>query len=112
MTAGQLRERVTFSLQLESDNSYGGTVGEWEDQFTVAARIKPMRGSEPVIAQRLQGVQPLEITVWSSRNTRLVDTTWRAKNERTGEEFQIRAVTPDERRQYISFVCDKGVAIG
>lgn len=111
MTAGQLREMVAFDEVAESDTSYGIVAGDWDEQFQRAARIKPLLGSEPVIAQRLQGVQPMVITVRSDSETRLITTAWRARNVRTGQAFQIRAITPDERRAYIDLLCEWGPAV-
>ncbi len=110
MPAGELRERVAFDQIAESDSSYGIVAGEWEEQFITAARIRFLVGSEPVIAQRLQGVQPAVITVRSFIATRRVDTSWRARNVRTGEIFNIRSVTPGEDKAYIDFLCEAGVA--
>lgn len=113
-SAGELRERVAFDQQFVEDYSpsYGLTVGDWQEQFTCAARIKPLVGTEPIQAQRLKGVQPLVITVRSSQNTRMVDSSWRIRNARTGTQYQIRSVTPDEKRTWIDFLCEAGVAIG
>lgn len=111
MTAGELRERIAFHSIAESDTSYGIAAGEYEEQFRRDARIRPLVGSEPVIAERLQGVQPLVIKVRSDSETRTITTAWKIVNVRTLDAFQIRAVTPDEKRRYIEFVCEKGVAV-
>jgi len=110
MPAGELRERISFYLQAESDTSYGIAAGAWDLQFTVAARIRPLRGSEPVIAQRLKGVQPVVITIRASDNARRIDTSWQARNARTGAQYQIRAVTPGEKRDYLDLLAESGVA--
>lgn len=110
MSAGELRELVAFDQIAESDSSYGLMAGEWEEMFRTAARIKNLRGSEPVIAQRLQGVQPAVIKVRSFSDTRLVDASWRVRNVRSGAVYNIRAVTPDERGFYIDLLCEAGVA--
>lgn len=112
MSAGELREKITFFSQSAEDNDLGTIAGAWVGQFTVAARIQPLRGSEPIIAQRLQGVQPVVIKVRSSSDTRQITTAWKATNARTGVEYNIRAVTPDERRQYIDFLAESGIALG
>ena len=109
MPAGELRERVAFYLQSESDTSYGIAAGEWDLQFTVAARIKPLLGSEPVLAQRLKGVQPVVITIRANDNARRIDTSWQARDARTGAQYQIRAVTSGERRDYLDLLSESGV---
>lgn len=110
MPAGELREKVAFEEQAVSDSSHGIVAGDWEEQFRVSARIRPLIGSEPVIAQRLTGVQPVIITVRSNANARRIVAAWRVKNVRTGTLYQIRAVTPDETRDYIDLLCEAGVA--
>lgn len=111
MSSGELRERIAFDLVAESDTTYGIVAGDWDEQFTRAARIRPLRGSEPVIAQRLSGVQPVVITVRSDPETRLITSAWRARDARAGTHYQIRAVTPDEKRRYIDLLCETGVAV-
>lgn len=104
MSAGKLRERVTFEERGLDDN--GDRLGEWLPVTTVWARIMTLKGSEPVLQQRLQGVQPVVITVRSSPVLREATTAWRAVHERTGQPFNIRAVTPDEKRAFIDFLAD------
>ena len=110
MAAGDMRERVFFALQLEVDTSYGKAVGDWEEQFEVWARVRALVGSEPVLAQRLTGVQPVIVTVRSSSDTRLVTAAWRIRHKQTGALYNIRAVPPGERKDYIDFLCEAGVA--
>lgn len=110
MGAGELRERVAFDEISDSDTSYGIAAGDWEEQFRRDARIRPLVGTEPVIAQRLTGVQPIVITVRSDSLTRTVTTAWRIRNVRSGDAFNIRSVTPDEKRRYVDFLVEKGPA--
>lgn len=111
MTAGERRERVAFDEIGEDDADGGIVAGVWTEQFRRWARVKPLRGSEPVIAQRLQGVQPVVITILSSVDTRTITTAWRARNLRTGDVYQIRAVTPDEKRKEIDLLCEAGAPV-
>lgn len=104
-TTGTLNHRVTFMKREEIDDGFGGTRGDWVDQFTVAARLKPRMGSETVIASRLQGVQPYTITVHSSNRTRQITPAWQAKNTHTGEVYDIKSIiNPDERNQYLEML--------
>lgn len=102
--AGHLRERVW--LDQRGLDANGDRKGAWETVTTVWARIVRLKGSEPVIAQRLEGVQPAVITVRSSPITRAITTAWRAVDVRTGQEFNIQAVTPDEKRKFIDILVD------
>lgn len=110
MSAGELRERIAFHSISESDSSYGIVAGEYEEQFRRAARIRSLPGSEPVIAQRLTGVNPIEIKTRSDSETRDVDEAWKIVNVRTLQSYNIRSVVPDERRKYITFICELGPA--
>lgn len=111
MSAGELRERVKFASQIEESSDYGTVASEWMDEFTEPARIQPLRGTEPVIAQRLTGVQPVVIRVRSSARTREITTAWRITNARTDAVYNIRAVTPDEKKSYIDLLCEQGVSV-
>lgn len=112
-SAGRLRERVTFQARAVADDGYGNEVsGPWEDQFTVAANIAPARGREEVLAQRLQGVRPVEITVrWSSQTVQ-IQPDWRAVNARKPEEiYNIHDIRdPDGKRAWNVLTCTLGVA--
>lgn len=115
--AGQLRERVGFQRRTTIDDGAGNTEGAWPadgEYFHVcAARFRPINGREEVLAQKLSGVQPYEITVRRSRATAEVLTTDRAVWLRTGETFDITAKqNPDERRLFLSFLARKGTADG
>ena len=111
MSAGDLRERVAFHSIAEDESSYGIVSGDYAEQFRRAARIKPLLGSEPVLAQRLSGVQPVVIRVYSDSETRDVTTAWKIVNVRTLASYNIRAVTPDEKRRWVEFLCESGVAV-
>lgn len=111
MRAGQLRERVTFAVRgTGADDGYGNTLGAWSDQFTVSARVKPLRGGETVLADRLAGRQPVVITVRRSDSTATITPDWRAEDARSGTVYNIRAVTPGERHDLIDLLAESGVA--
>ncbi len=112
MPAGELRERVAFDQKAQSDTVYGIAAGDWEEQFREPARIRYLVGSEPVIAQRLQGIQPAVITVRANHLTRAVDSGWRIRDVRTGKPFNIRSITPDEINAYIDLLCETGTVSG
>lgn len=77
--AGDLKWRVRFDKQdFDANAAGGGALGAWKTQFTRWASIKPMQGSEPVIAERLTGRQPVLITVRRDSQTVGIDSSWRA----------------------------------
>jgi SPP1 family predicted phage head-tail adaptor len=101
-TAGEMRERVSF--QQRGLDANGDRLGAWGGDVTVWAQVRPMKGGEPVIQARLQGVQPVEITIRSSSATRPITSAWRAMWN--GRPHNIRTVTPDERREFIAMVAE------
>lgn len=103
--AGSLSERVVFQRRVDVDDGFGGTKGDWVDQFTEAARLVPRMGSEAVISARLQGIQPFTLIVRSNALTRSVTPAWRAVNARSGLTYDIKtAVNTDERNAYIEML--------
>jgi len=109
-TPGQLRESVALSAYEGVDDGYGNIVGDWVVKATVPARIVGMKGSEAVLAGRLEGVQPYIITIRNAVPAAGVTTEWKAANARTGLEFAIRSIITDERGAYADLLCETGVA--
>jgi hypothetical protein len=93
--AGDLRERVRFERRGLDAN--GDALGPFAELFTRAASIIYMRGSETVMAQRLEGQQPVIVTVVNSRQIREVTTADRLVNARDGTVYDIKAVPRDPR---------------
>lgn len=108
VVANDLRDRVAFDQAGSAADDYGNVESAFAEQFVVAAQIRYLRGTEPVIAQRLQGVQPVVITVRESSDTSEVDTSWRIRDAREGTIFNIRSVTPSDEGAFIDFLCDSG----
>lgn len=110
--AGSLSEVVAFQVRSEADDGYGNPVtGDFATQFTEPARLRPLKGSEPVLAARLTGVQPFLLVVRGSARTRAVTPAWRAVNARTGAVYNIATVAnPDERNAWLEMLVTEGVA--
>lgn len=108
--AGSMRESVTLQQYEEIDDGAGNTYGDYLDVATVPARIRGMKGSEAVLAGRLEGIQPYIITIRNAGDAAGVTTSWRALNARTSEAFNIRSIIRAERGDYIDLLCETGVA--
>lgn len=116
--AGSLNCRLTFQRREQISDEWGGTRGEWVDQFTVPGRLEPRYGSnaESVMAARMQSMQPYNLTIRSSEQARQVTASWRAYDARAGvtggkpnRVFGIKTVVnPDERGQYIEMLAIEG----
>lgn len=112
MAAGRLNQKFRFEQRSDVADGYGNTKAAWATVFTHAAARKFLRGGETVQAARLEGRQPVLLTIRSSAASRAVTTDWRAVDDRSGETYNIRAVNPTEDRKYIDILCESGVADG
>lgn len=110
-SAGDLYYSVAFEKQGSAPDGHGGTTTGWTEQFRCRAAFHHLRGTETVLAARLEGTHTQVIRVRASTQSRAVTSDWRIRDVRTGDVFNIRDVEPQTDRQYISFLCQKGVAV-
>lgn len=105
-----LPHSVTLQRRQTVSDEYGNETGGWVDQFTINARIEPARGREEVLAQRLQNVRPVEITVPCLPTTEQIQPDWRLINARKPEEqYNIHDIRdPDGRRLRLILTCTMG----
>lgn len=87
--AGRLTRRLRFESPAPVQDGLGNVEAGWHPQFTVAAEVFARSGGEQVLAARLSGVQPVEITVRLSSATARISAAWRAVDVRTGEVFAL-----------------------
>lgn len=126
MPAGKLRERVILYARAAGEAStgtggdseagggdgYGNSEGAWVEQFRCAAGRLFVKGREEVMAQRLQGTQPVVWTLRVSTPTLEITPDWRLRDARSGVDYNIRSVMPGARRNYLELLCEAGVADG
>jgi SPP1 family predicted phage head-tail adaptor len=108
-----LPHRITLQKRAVVDDGYGNPVsGDWQDQFTIDARIEPAKGREEVLAQRLQDVRPMEIHIACTSTTEQIQPDWRAVNARVPDQLMnIHDVRdPDQRRLRLILTCTLGTA--
>lgn len=119
MPAGVLRERVRFERRATTAGDGAGNFeNAWAPIVEVWARIAPARGRETVLASKLQGVQPVEITVRWSRTLaegveRLTaDDRAVCVSQDPPRVYNITAPpeNPDQRRMYLLITAEAGVA--
>lgn len=112
MPAGQLRDRLRFESPTPQQDDYGNEIEGWTAEFTEWAHVKPLKGSETVMAARLSGSQPVAITVRRSTRTRRITTDWRAVHTHDGTVYQIKSPPADMsgKRMYLDMVAEVGVA--
>lgn len=112
MSAGQLRERLTFQSPTPQEDEYGNETEGWTDEFTVWARLQPKVGGEQVLAARLSGRQVYLIHVRISDETRQIQPDWQAVHAFDGRVFQIKSPSRnmDEKGHWYEIDAELGVA--
>lgn len=111
--AGDLDHRLAFDKRTVVDDGFGNTVsGPFAEQFRVDAGVRPIKGGEQVMAARLQGTQPVIITVRKSGQTDLITTDWQARDVRSRTVYAIKAPPADMegKRAWLDILATAGEA--
>lgn len=112
--AGKLSQRVTLqkrqTINPDSPADYGNTVSVWQGQGEVWAGITYLRGTESVMASRLQGRQPAVVRLRASALSRSVAPDWRVMHGAVA--YAVRSVNPDPEgdRAWVDLLVEAGVA--
>lgn len=69
MTAGSLRDRVTFQRATSGDDGYGNAITAWADHLTVWSNVRETLGKERVDAGRVEASRTATIRVRQSSDT-------------------------------------------
>lgn len=124
MHAGKLDKLVAFDKPLREPDGHGGVVEGWQEAILAVeerAFFRYLRGGETVQAARLEGRQPVVVTVYNSLATRMIDESWRMRDLREGDwasgdiwagpiyNVRLRGVVSDDRR-WIEILVESGVA--
>lgn len=111
--AGDLKFRVGFYKRTTQDDGMGNTEAGFSPtkEFEVAAAIEPKLGGEGVLSARLESRNIVNITVRRSITTMQITPDWCAKDERSGDIYNIRSIIdPDGKNAFLEMLCEKGVA--
>lgn len=108
--SGDLYYRVDCQKRAGQDDGLGNTVSAFATQFSVRAAYRHLRGGESVMASRLENKHPIIITVRASSQTREITADWLLIDARDGTAWAVRDVTHETDRQWISLLCERGVA--
>lgn len=111
LQAGRLDRRLRFDSPKQVSDGAGNYTDGWEEQFSVAANRKWLRGGESVLAARLESRQPAIITIRNSTDARRITADWRCVDVRDGRQYAIRE-NPKESDNggYLEFLVEAGVA--
>lgn len=109
--AGKLKHRIAFDQSALISDGYGNARGDWVEQFSVRAGVEARFGGEQVTAARLEGRQPVIITVRQSIKTKLIGTDWRARDVRLGTVYAIQSIAdPNDDGHWFDMLCETGAA--
>lgn len=109
--ASRLIEAVAFDSPTASADAAGGVVSGWTQEFTTRAHFLFLRGGETVQAARLEGRQPVVVTIRSHADADEITTAWRMRDTRRGVAYNIRSIVPTEDRRFVELTCESGVAV-
>lgn len=104
----RLDNRVAFDERQQIDDGYGNFKGAFVEVFTCWAAFTYLRGTEAVIAARLQGRQPLIVRVRLTTQTERVDHDWQMRHG--ADVYAVRSVIPTEDRRWLDIAVERGVA--
>lgn len=111
--AGKLIERVAFEQREPVDDGYGNEIsGDWKERFQDRAAFVYSRGSETVMAGRLQNRAPMIVRVRVSKLTNTVGTDWRIRDVRRGTSYNVRDITHDNSRAILDMLVESNVNPG
>lgn len=105
-------EQAKFQMRANVDDGFGNKVGVWTDRFDERVSIRYLRGSEAVMAARLEGWQPIVVTVRANDMTDRVTTDWRVIVKGTPYNVREPLRPTDQRRREYEFLAESGVADG
>jgi SPP1 family predicted phage head-tail adaptor len=106
LTAGALREPLTFQRKLTVSDGMGGQAIQWIDLYTTRGQVKPISGREALQAMQLTASVTHRVYVRYRADLTAAD-----RVVMRGNPMQIRAVLNMEmRNQWLELMCDAGVA--
>lgn len=114
MRTADLTYRVAFDPPLDSPDGHGGTETGWDETSALLARahFRWLRGGETVQAARLQGRQPVVVTIRNHEAARTITSGWRMRDLTTGEAFNVRtAPVMTDDRMWLEITAERGVAV-
>lgn len=110
MKAEDLYELVAFDSPAETVDDFGGVATSFGEAYRCRAKFLYLRGGETVQASRLEGRQPVVVTIRTSPLARTITPDWRMRDVRRGETYNIRSIVSSDDRAWLELTCEKGVA--
>lgn len=112
MDPGRLNEKFAFDSRGPKVGGLddGNTEDEFIERFVLSAERVFLRGTEAVMASRLESRQPVTIRVWASSISRQITTDWQMRDVRTGVVYAIRSAVITSDRSMVEILGESGVA--
>lgn len=106
MGAGKLDRRAAFAAPFEDTDADGQIVQRYDEQFTVWAGVRWLRGGETVMQSRMQSRSPAILTVRATPDTRRITSEWRATID--GRVFEMREdPRPTDDRAWLEMLAEE-----
>lgn len=103
MNPGLFRERLTIQSESRTPDTVGGAALAWNEVAIVWGRVRPLEGTEAVRAEELAATVTHEVTIrFRDGLTAANRLLWR------GTPLQIRVVTADAWRRFLTLLCEEG----
>lgn len=105
-----LHYALAFDAPTQTPDGSGGTDAGWAERYACRAHLRFLRGSEAVIAARLEGRQPVVASIRACDAARAITPAWRMRDARNGTVYNIRAIAPSDDRRWVEITAESGVA--
>ncbi len=106
--AGKLDRRVA-STRRQALRTGKAAPSRVQPRTMVWANFRFLRGGETVQSARLEGRQPVVVTIRASSATKAITPEWRMRDIRTGTIYAIRTCPPPGLEGFIELTCESGV---
>lgn len=112
MRPADLIERLAFDKPVKAADGRGGETVTMTEQFQARGHFRYLRGGETVQAARLEGRQPIVITIHNFAEALGIAPDWGIRDlGRTAlGTLQVKAVVESEDRRWIEITAERGVA--
>lgn len=112
MAAGKLKHKLQFASRQSVTDDFGNEQGGYANNFVRWAEVRPIKGSEQMLAQRLTGVQPVLILVRMDSETRDIQPDWRATDLNEGTVYALHSIADmEQKRKRLTMTATAGVAV-
>jgi SPP1 family predicted phage head-tail adaptor len=107
--AGALTEEIELQALVTVSDGAGGSTQSWETVLTAPARIRVLKAGEAVMQGRLASTQTVVCTLRWQPDLADAKTTWKLRNVRSNQQYEIKAITPSEDKAWCDILCETGV---